>query len=145
MKKAETNMLNSLNENLSNDLKNKIDNLNKYNVYLPLDNDGNVEEPQDGTVEEPQVGNVEEPQNGTVEEPQDGNVEEPQDGSVEEPQVGSVEEPQDGSVEEPQVGSVEEPQDGNMDIDLEKLTLKELQQIARDNNITVKGPKKGFN
>jgi hypothetical protein len=145
-----------INDELPTDLKEKINSLNsdKDNEF---DSEVNVSEPlevPDQVLEEgseSHASSVEEDADGSVEEDADGSVEEDADGSVEEDADGSVEEDADGSVEEDADGSVEEDADGSSDEEdaiqinnpsLELLTLKELQEIARTNNLAIRGPKK---
>ena len=121
-----------INDELPNELKEKINSLNsdKDNEF---DSEVNVSE----SLEVP-VHVLEE-----VAASQDGSVEEDADGSSDEEDAdGSVEEDADGSVEEDADGSVEDDAIQINNPSLELLTLKELQEIARNNHLAIRGPKK---
>ena len=112
-----------INDELPTDLKEKINSLNsdKDNEF---DSEVNVSEPlevPDQVLEEGSESHA-------------SSVEEDADGSVEEDADGSVEEDTDGSDEEDAI-QINNPS-------LELLTLKELQEIARNNNLAIRGPKK---
>ena len=121
-----------INDELPNELKEKINSLNsdKDNEF---DSEVNVSESLEVPVHV--LEEVAASQDGSVEEDADGSVEEDADGSVEEDDTGSVEEDADGSVEEDDAIQINNPS-------LELLTLKELQEIARNNNLAIRGPKK---
>ena len=129
-----------INDELPTDLKEKINSLNsdKDNEF---DSEVNVSEPLEVSeqvleeVSNSHTGSVEDDADGSVEEDADGSVEEDTDGSVEEDADGSVEEDADGSSDEEEAIQINNPS-------LELLTLKELQEIARNNNLAIRGPKK---
>ena len=105
-----------INDELPTDLKEKINSLNsdKDNEF---DSEVNVSEP----LEVPDQ---------VLEEGSESHA-----SSVEEDADGSVEEDADGSSDEEDAIQINNPS-------LELLTLKELQEIARTNNLAIRGPKK---
>ena len=121
-----------INDELPSELKDKINNLNsdKDNEF---DSDVNVTEP------------LEEENTGSAKEENIGSAEEDVVGSAEEDDVGSAEEENAGYGSGSGSGSGSDEEDDSIQINnpsLELLTLKELQEIARSNNLAIRGPKK---
>lgn len=105
-----------INDELPTDLKEKINSLNsdKDNEF---DSEVNVSEPLE--VPDQVLEEVSESHASSVEEDADGSVEEDADGSSDKEDAIQINNPS-----------------------LELLTLKELQEIARNNNLAIRGPKK---
>jgi hypothetical protein len=154
-------------EELPENIKNEIDEFsnNEFNESifktLPLEepNDALLEEPNDALLEEPNDSLLEEPTDALLEEPNDALLEEPlsvpNDALLEEPlsvpnDALSEEESEIGDLLKEQsvipnsegFGNNEDSKYTNFTLeDINNLTLKELQEIARKNKLKIKGKK----